>query len=192
MSATPKPAASSSGSKAVSRVAPRLASHSRRRTRAYARVANALARALAESSSQRSYVVHVNGSSSGPAAARDAGLHYVTDQSPGITRRWANSASVYFDPRGRRIESPEEIRRLNALAIPPAYSQVWICPDPQGHLRATGRDARARKQYRYHPRWREVRDATKYERMTTLRNRHVAVSGASSQIRVSRQGRRHA
>src|SRR5207244_11670268 len=57
------------------------------------------------------------------------------------------------------------------------YSQAWIWPDPQGHLQATGRDARARKQYRYHPRWREVRDATKYERMTTLRNCHVAVSG---------------
>jgi DNA topoisomerase-1 len=71
----------------------------------------------------------------------------------------------YFDPSAQRITDPDEIKRLNALAVPPAYTEVWICADPRGHLQATGRDARGRKQYRYHPRWREVRDADKYSRL---------------------------
>jgi DNA topoisomerase-1 len=71
----------------------------------------------------------------------------------------------YFDPAGQRITDPDEIKRLNALAVPPAYTNVWICADPRGHLQATGRDARGRKQYRYHARWREVRDADKYSRL---------------------------
>lgn len=75
---------------------------------------------------------------------------------------------AYFDPSGRRIRDRDEIARIDALAIPPAYTDVWICPDPLGHLQATGRDARARKQYRYHPQWRETRDATKYERMAAF------------------------
>ncbi|MBF2967064.1 DNA topoisomerase IB, partial [Pseudomonas aeruginosa] len=97
--------------------------------------------------------------------ALPAGLCYVDDRQPGIRRRRQGKRFVYFDADGQRIGDAEEIRRLDKLAIPPAYREVWICPDPNGHLQATGRDARGRKQYRYHPRWREVRDADKYERL---------------------------
>jgi DNA topoisomerase-1 len=92
-------------------------------------------------------------------------LRYVDDTGPGIRRRKLRNGFAYFRPDGQRIRDQAEIHRLNGLAIPPAYTDVWICPDPNGHLQATGRDARGRKQYRYHPRWREVRDADKYERM---------------------------
>lgn len=92
-------------------------------------------------------------------------LHYVDDSQPGITRKILRGQFCYFDPTGQRITDPDEIKRINALAVPPAYADVWICPDPRGHLQATGRDARGRKQYRYHPRWREVRDADKYSRL---------------------------
>jgi DNA topoisomerase-1 len=92
-------------------------------------------------------------------------LHYVDDSQPGITRKLLRGKFCYFDPAGQRITEPDEIKRINALAVPPAYADVWICPDPRGHLQATGRDARGRKQYRYHPRWREVRDADKYSRL---------------------------
>ncbi|MHA6197840.1 DNA topoisomerase IB [Pseudomonas wadenswilerensis] len=91
-----------------------------------------------------------------------AGLHYVDDTTPGLTRRKLRGKFAYFDPQGERIRDPDEIMRINALAIPPAYTSVWICPDPNGHLQATGRDARGRKQYRYHSRWREIRDEDKY------------------------------
>lgn len=97
--------------------------------------------------------------------ALPAGLRYVDDSRSGYSREWTGSAFAYFDREGKRIDDEAEIRRINALAIPPAYTHVWICPDPRGHLQATGRDARGRKQYRYHPRWRETRDANKYERM---------------------------
>ncbi|WP_421546733.1 DNA topoisomerase IB [Pseudomonas sp. QD4] len=92
-------------------------------------------------------------------------LHYVDDSQPGIRRKKLRSKFCYFDADGQRIKDPDEIKRINALAVPPAYSDVWICADPRGHLQATGRDARGRKQYRYHARWREVRDADKYSRM---------------------------
>lgn len=92
-------------------------------------------------------------------------LHYVDDTLPGITRKKLRGKFHYYDPAGQRIADQEEIQRINALAVPPAYSDVWICADPRGHLQATGRDARGRKQYRYHPRWREVRDDDKYSRL---------------------------
>lgn len=92
-------------------------------------------------------------------------LHYVDDQSDGISRRKIRGKYAYFLPNGERIRDPKEISRINKLAIPPAYTDVWICPDPMGHMQATARDARGRKQYRYHPRWREVRDSDKYERV---------------------------
>ena len=98
-------------------------------------------------------------------AAESAGLTYVTDADPGITRRKAGRGWAYRLPNGSRITDRDAIDRLNALAIPPAYTDVWICPDPDGHLQATGRDAKGRKQYRYHARFREVRDGTKYEHM---------------------------
>jgi DNA topoisomerase-1 len=98
-------------------------------------------------------------------AARAAGLRYVSDSRPGIRRERRGDGFVYFDPQGREITDEAVLTRIRALAIPPAYTDVWICPDPRGHLQATGRDARGRKQYRYHPRWRHVRDETKYDRM---------------------------
>jgi DNA topoisomerase-1 len=98
-------------------------------------------------------------------SARAAGLRYVSDQSPGFQRKRVGKAFTYLAADGRTIRDPETIRRIKSLAIPPAWTDVWICPDPRGHLQATGRDARRRKQYRYHPRWREVRDAVKYDRM---------------------------
>ncbi|MGG1945767.1 DNA topoisomerase IB [Trinickia sp. NRRL B-1857] len=97
-------------------------------------------------------------------------LRYVDDRRPGITRKLVRGRFVYFDPSGRRISDDDDLARIRALAVPPAYSDVWICPDPLGHLQATGRDARRRKQYRYHVRWREIRDATKYERMAEFGN----------------------
>lgn len=98
-------------------------------------------------------------------AAESAGLVYVNDDMPGITRIRAGKGFTYRDPEGRTIRDKAERKRLAALAIPPAYTDVWICPDPNGHIQATGRDDRGRKQYRYHPAFREVRDGAKYERM---------------------------
>jgi DNA topoisomerase-1 len=82
-----------------------------------------------------------------------------------VRRRRSGSGFVFIDLSGRRVRDPEALRRFRGLVIPPAWTDVWICPDPLGHLQATGRDARGRKQYRYHPRWREVRDETKFDRM---------------------------
>ena len=103
-------------------------------------------------------------------AARGAGLRYVDDARPGIRRRRSGTGFIFIHPGGRRLEGKrledhDEYLRILSLAIPPAWTEVWICPDPRGHLQATGRDARGRKQYRYHPRWREVRDGNKYEKM---------------------------
>ncbi len=90
------------------------------------------------------------------------GLKWVDDSGPGITRKLLRGSFQYFDPSGKRIKDEAEIQRINALAIPPAYTEVWICADPRGHIQATGRDARGRKQYRYHPDWSASRDADKY------------------------------
>jgi len=100
--------------------------------------------------------------------ANEAGLRYVSDSRPGITRRRFGKSFRYYLPDGAVLRDLTEIRRIQALAIPPAYSDVWICPNANGHIQATGRDARGRKQYRYHPRWREVRDEDKYGRMITF------------------------
>ena len=98
-------------------------------------------------------------------SARAAGLRYVSDLTAGIRRRRAGKGLRYTGSDGRPIRDVETLARIKRLAIPPAWTDVWICPDARGHLQATGRDARGRKQYRYHPRWREVRDAVKYDRM---------------------------
>lgn len=97
-------------------------------------------------------------------AAKAAGLRYVDDTRPGITREPSADGFTYKDPSGKSVTDPEILRRIRSLSIPPAYTDVWICPREDGHLQATGRDARRRKQYRYHPRWREVRDEAKYSR----------------------------
>ena len=98
------------------------------------------------------------------AAAR-AGLRYVTDGAPGIRRRRAGKGWAFYAPGGERIATGHERRRIRSLAIPPAWTDVWICPDPNGHIQATARDARGRKQYRYHPAYRAARDQSKFRRV---------------------------
>jgi DNA topoisomerase-1 len=98
-------------------------------------------------------------------SAQAAGLRYVTDTRPGIRRTRAGKGFKYAAPDGKTVRDKETLARIRSLVIPPAWVRVWICPVANGHLQATGRDARGRKQSRYHPRWREVRDETKYERM---------------------------
>jgi DNA topoisomerase-1 len=98
-------------------------------------------------------------------AARQAGLRYVTDGVRGITRQRAGTGWSYFLPNGKRIVDRQVRKRLNALAIPPAWSDVWICPNRDGHIQATARDARGRKQYCYHASYREARDQSKFRRM---------------------------
>ncbi|HEV3155460.1 MAG TPA: DNA topoisomerase IB [Candidatus Baltobacteraceae bacterium] len=105
------------------------------------------------------------------AAAKSAGLRYVSDSIPGIRRRRHGQTFAYFDPNGKEIEDDALLKRIKSLAVPPAYEDVWICPLENGHLQATGRDARGRKQYRYHKRWREVRDETKYGKMIAFAER---------------------
>ena len=97
--------------------------------------------------------------------AREAGLRYVSDRIPGIRRVRRGKRFSYVGTDGKPIRDEAELQRIRSLAVPPAYEDVWICPNALGHLQATGIDARGRKQYRYHPRWREVRDETKYHRM---------------------------
>jgi DNA topoisomerase-1 len=98
-------------------------------------------------------------------SARAVGLRYVSDDQPGISRRAAGKTFRYFWPDGKAVKDSETLGRIKSLAVPPAWREVWISTAAHGHLQATGRDARARKQHRYHPRWREIRDETKYRRM---------------------------
>jgi DNA topoisomerase-1 len=97
-------------------------------------------------------------------AAHEAGLRYVSDDEPGIRRRRAGRGFSYTGPSGETIRDAKVRERIEGLVIPPAWTDVWICPSPRGHIQATGRDARGRKQYRYHPEWRRTRDASKYAR----------------------------
>ena len=101
-------------------------------------------------------------------SASAAGLRYVSDARPGIVRQRAGGGFVYRSPDGAALRDKAVFSRIKSLAVPPAWQEVWICTHPNGHLQATGRDARGRKQYRYHPRWREVRDETKYGRMAAF------------------------
>jgi DNA topoisomerase-1 len=94
-----------------------------------------------------------------------AGLSYVSDHDPGLRREKSRAGFDYFDAEGHPIRDPKTIDRIRALAIPPAWTDVWICPSARGHIQATGRDQRGRKQYRYHPKWRETRDGDKYGRL---------------------------
>jgi DNA topoisomerase I len=98
-------------------------------------------------------------------SARAAGLRYISDDMPGIRRRKRGKGFSYVDPKGNLVRDARTLERIRKLAIPPAWTDVWICPTANGHLQATGRDARGRKQYRYHADWREVRDETKFGRM---------------------------
>jgi DNA topoisomerase-1 len=98
-------------------------------------------------------------------SAKAAGLRYVSDAMPGIRRKRSGGGFRYLDPDGRVIRDKATLARIKAIVIPPAWKDVWICSNSNGHLQVTGRDARGRKQSRYHPRWREVRDETKYQKM---------------------------
>ncbi len=101
-------------------------------------------------------------------AARSARLVYVTDSEPGISRQKRGKGFEYMDVDGRVIRNPDEIARINAIVIPPAWTEVWICPNPDGHILATGRDEKGRKQYRYHPRWAAKRSDSNFDRMLTF------------------------
>jgi DNA topoisomerase-1 len=98
-------------------------------------------------------------------AAHDAGLVYTSDSEPGLRRVRKGRSFTYIDADGRAVRDQATLERIEALAVPPAWKDVWICARPRGHLQATGRDARGRKQFKYHPRWRETRDADKYARL---------------------------
>lgn len=101
----------------------------------------------------------------GELAAQEAGLQYVTDERPGLSRLKRGHGFSYRDEHGAPVRDAKTLERIRALVIPPAWTHVWICPSPRGHIQASGRDARGRKQYRYHPQWQLFRDETKYERM---------------------------
>ena len=98
-------------------------------------------------------------------AAEEAGLQYVNDDRPGYSRKAKGKNFEYLDTEGKTIRDEQRLLRIKRLAIPPAWTEVWICPSSNGHIQATGRDARGRKQYRYHERWREVRDENKFDRL---------------------------
>jgi DNA topoisomerase-1 len=104
----------------------------------------------------------------GTRRSSSGALQYVHDDEPGFRRRKSGKGFVYLDARGRKITSAGKIERFKSLAIPPAWTDVWICPRANGHLQATGRDARGRKQYRYHPEWRAVQEEMKFERLISF------------------------
>src|ERR1700722_13856769 len=101
-------------------------------------------------------------------SAKIVGLRYVQPDGPGIARKRAGSGFSYVGVDGRPVKDPDDLQRIRSLVIPPAWSSVWICPLKNGHIQAVGRDARGRKQYRYHPLYRQVRDATKFLRMAAF------------------------
>src|SRR5690349_10668679 len=111
-------------------------------------------------------------------SAAEAGLHYVGDDQPGIRRKRAGAGFSYVDANGKRIHDQATLLRIKHLVIPPAWEDVWICPDARGHLQATGRDARGRKVYRYHDRWRAVRDRSKFEHQIEFAHALPAIRAA--------------
>ena len=103
-----------------------------------------------------------------PAILAESSLTYVNDNEPGITRRRSGRGFSYRNPDGSLVRDHDTLERIRKLAVPPAYEDVWICPDPNGHIQATGRDAKGRKQYRYHPEWTALQSETKYARMAAF------------------------
>src|SRR3712207_1003237 len=98
-------------------------------------------------------------------SASAAGLRYIPDNKPGLTRQKKGKGFTYLDTKGQVVTDQKVIDRINKLIIPPAWENVWICPSPNGHIQATGRDTKGRKQYIYHPQWRNIRSLTKFGRM---------------------------
>jgi DNA topoisomerase-1 len=122
-----------------------------------------------ESSRRRKAVPRISAIAEDPKdSAISAGLRYVSDESPGITRNRKGINFAYYDTEGKRIRDPVELKRIRSLVIPPAWEMVWICPRANGHLQATGIDAKGRKQYKYHPTWRAVRDEAKFEKLLSF------------------------
>ena len=115
----------------------------------------------------------------GRRSAKLARLRYVTDEGPGIRRERRGRGVRYIGPAGSPVRNIAVLRRIKRLAIPPAWTDVWICADPHGHLQAVGRDASGRRQYRYHARWRQVRDEAKYEPHDRVRHGRCRGSGAA-------------
>jgi DNA topoisomerase-1 len=113
-------------------------------------------------------------------AAESAGLRYVSDDRPGLRRSKSGKGFTYLRADGAKLIEPSVLRRIKALAIPPAWTDVWICPYSNGHIQATGRDARGRKQYRYHPRFREIRESTKYAQVVAFAD---ALPGIRAKVR---------
>jgi DNA topoisomerase I len=111
--------------------------------------------------------------------AQATGLHWANDHHPGITRKKHGKTFSFLSPSGRPIKDPATIKRIHSLVLPPAWTSVWISPDPHGHIQATGLDARGRKQYRYHPHWRETRDQTKFDRMIAFGQRLAKIRRAT-------------
>ena len=120
-------------------------------------------------------------------AAESAGLRYVSDVRPGIRRKRSGKGFSYVRPDGTKLSDPQVVRRIRSLAIPPAWTNVWICPVADGHIQATGRDAKGRKQYRYHPQFREVRESTKYEHIVAFANALPAIR-AKVREHIARRG----
>src|ERR1700694_864053 len=119
-------------------------------------------------------------------AAQEAGLVYASDFEPGIRRVRKGRGFVYFDPHGKRMTDRDTLDRIATLAIPPAWKDVWICTRPRGHLQATGRDARGRKQNRYHARWHKIRDADKFARLLGfVRSRFKGKSGSEVEVGIT-------
>jgi DNA topoisomerase-1 len=115
------------------------------------------------------------------AAAEEAGLRYVSDERSGYRRKAKGKHFEYFDTEGKPIRDEQRLLRIKRLAIPPAWTEVWICPRANGHIQATGRDARGRKQYRYHERWREVRDESKFDRLAAFARALPKIRGRVAQ-----------
>jgi DNA topoisomerase-1 len=128
------------------------------------------------------------GEAAGSEAGVPAGLSYSSDSEPGIVRVRKGNGFAYRDAQGRWVRDPMQLARIRKLAIPPAYSSVWICPSPDGHLQATGRDARGRKQYRYHELWRAERDTGKFDRLLAFAQ---VLPRLRSQVRRHLEDRNH-
>ena len=115
-------------------------------------------------------------------SARKAGLRYVIPKGPGIRRRHSGSGFTYLDASDNTIHDAETIKRIHSLVIPPAWTSVWISPDPDSHIQAVGRDARGRKQYRYHPAYRRIRDLVKFDRMRAFGRPSLEFAASSAAI----------
>jgi DNA topoisomerase-1 len=135
---------------------------------------------LALLAEHRPFAQHVEASIDPKEAAEAAGLRYVSDDRPGICRKKAGKGFTYAQPDGRKLSDARVLRRIKSLAVPPAWTDVWICPFADGHIQATGRDARGRKQYRYHPLFREARESTKYEHVVAFAQ---ALPGIRAKVR---------